>query len=134
MASLAEYFEKNRYQGVYEFGERVFGYYKKIPFVGSVGTDGVVSEEEGPRITVTLDLPIMIDGKMHTVIIVKHKDIKSLMYDYDAPEADRIARASKTRGSGFDSHRAHQKKKKEVKRSETLLNNLKKLQSTKKGK
>ena len=48
---MAEYFEKNRYKGSYEFGERVFGYYNKIPFIGSVGSDSVVSELIGPQIT-----------------------------------------------------------------------------------
>ena len=108
MANVAEYFEKNRYHGSYDLGERVFGYYNKIPFIGSVGNDSVVSMEEGPRITVLLDLPIIVDGQIKNVIIVKHKDIKSLLVDYDAPVADRKARASKTPGSGFDSHQAHQ--------------------------
>lgn len=131
MGNIAEYFLKNRYQAVYEFGTRVFGYYKKIPFVGSIGSDSVVSEEFGPQITITLDLPMMIDGKIHNVTIVKHKDIKSLMYDYDAPVADRKARASKTPGSGFDSRPAHQKKTKPKSRSEALLENLKKLKGKK---
>ena len=129
MASMAEYFEKNRYKGSYEFGERVFGYYNKIPFIGSVGTDSVVSMEEGPRITVLLDLPIQVDGQVKNVIIVKHKDIKSMMYDYDAPVADRKARDSKPPGSGFDSHRAHQEQPKS--NSKTLLDNLKKLKGKK---
>lgn len=129
MASLKEYFEKNRYQSSYEFGERVFGHWNKIPFVGSVGSDSVISEEEGPRITVTLDLPIVFENKIHNVIIVKHKDIKSMMYDYDAPVADRKARDSKPQGSGFDSHRAHQEQPKS--NSKTLLDNLKKLKGKK---
>ena len=131
MPNYAEYFERVTYKPTWFIGDRVFGHYKKIPFVGSIGSDSVVSEEFGPQITITLDLPMMIDGKIHNVIIVKHKDIKSLMYDYDAPEADRIARASKTRGSGFDSHRAHQKKTKPKSRSEALLENLKKLKGKK---
>ena len=125
MASLQEYFEKNRYHGSYEFGERVFGYWNNIPFVGCVGTDSVVSEDEGPRITVTLDLPILFENNTYHVIIVKHKDIKSLMFDYDAPVADRKARASKTPGSGFDSHQAHQEQP--VSKTKNLLENLKKL-------
>ena len=129
MASMAEFFLKNRYQGSYEFGERVFGYWNKIPFIGSVGTDSVVSEEEGPRITVTLDLPIQFENKIYNVIIVKHKDIESLLTDYDAPVADRKARASKPPGSGFDSHQAHQEQPKS--KSKTLLENLKKIKGKK---
>jgi len=76
MASLAEYFEKNRYKPKYVIGDRVFGYYHKIPFVGTVGNDTLISEIEGPRISILLDLPLMYENKVHTVIIVKHKDIK----------------------------------------------------------
>jgi hypothetical protein len=78
MASLAEYFAKNRYQCKYYLGDRVFGYWNKIPFVGSVGTDSVVSELDGPRVSVQLDLPIKLHNKKISVIIVKHKDIKQL--------------------------------------------------------
>jgi hypothetical protein len=57
-------------------GDRVFGYFNKIPFIGTVGNDTVISNVEGPRITVHLDLPIRIDNYNHGLIIVKHKDIK----------------------------------------------------------
>lgn len=76
MASLAEYFAKNRYQAKYQIGDRVIGKWNKIPFVGSVGNDTVISEEKGPQVSVQLDLPIKYDGKVYTVLIVKHKDIK----------------------------------------------------------
>lgn len=74
MASYAEYFEKISYKPKWEIGDRVFGHYNGIPFIGSVGNDTVISEEEGPRVTVHIDLPI--NGK--TVIIVKPKAIKKL--------------------------------------------------------
>ena len=79
MSNLAEYFAKNRYQGRWEFGDRVFDRWNKIPFIGSVGTDSVVSELEGPRVTVTLDLPILYQGNRHTVITVKPNAIKKLV-------------------------------------------------------
>lgn len=75
MASLAEYFKLNRYQAKYDIGDRVRGKWNGIPFVGSVGNDTVISEAEGPRISVHLDLPIKYDDKIHTVIFIKHKDI-----------------------------------------------------------
>ena len=78
MASLAEYFKANRYQAKYDIGDRVFGHWNKIPFIGSVGNDTLISLEEGPRISILLDLPIVLKGKVHSVIIVKHKDIKRL--------------------------------------------------------
>ncbi len=78
MASLAEYFAANRYKPTWEIGDRVFGYYKKIPFIGSVGNDGLVSELEGPRVTVHLDLPIKVDKDYKSFIIVKPKELKRL--------------------------------------------------------
>lgn len=135
MASLAEYFERERPQPIFEFGTRVFGKYNKIPFIGTVYGDGMVNEEQGPRLSIHLDLPIMIDGKAKSIIIDTYDKFKGLseLVDPDAPVADRKARASKTQGSGFDSHRAHQKSKPvEKSRSSTLLENLKKLQGSKK--
>jgi hypothetical protein len=79
MVSLAEYFAANRYKGKFEFGARVFGYWNKIPFVGSVGTDSVISEVEGPRVTVTLDLPIKYQDKVHNVLVVKPKVLSRLV-------------------------------------------------------
>lgn len=76
MGSLAEYFAANRYKAKYQIGDRVFGYWNKIPFVGSVGNDTLISEIEGPRISVHLDLPIKYDNKVHNILIVKHKDVK----------------------------------------------------------
>jgi len=52
----------------------VRGVYNGIPFAGSVGNDTLISEEEGPRVSIHLDLPI--EGR--SVIIVKHKDIKTV--------------------------------------------------------
>lgn len=74
--TLAEYFEQNRYKPKYQIGDRLFGYWNKIPFVGTVGNDTVISEAEGPRISVHLDLPIKFQNNIHNVIIVKHKDVK----------------------------------------------------------
>lgn len=76
MASLAEYFKLNRYQAKYDIGDRVIGKWNKIPFVGTVGNDSLVSELEGPKVSVHLDLPIKYKDKIHTIIFVKHKDIK----------------------------------------------------------
>ena len=76
MASLKDYFDKHRYEPKYIIGDRVFGYYHKIPFVGSVGNDTLINDIEGPRISIHLDLPLKYKDKIHNVIIVKHKDIK----------------------------------------------------------
>lgn len=75
MSNIAKYFADNRYVGIYQIGDRVFGYYRTIPFVGSVGNDSVISEVEGPRISIHLDLPMVIENVIRNVIIVKHADI-----------------------------------------------------------
>ncbi len=76
MPSLAEYFKNNRHKPVWDMGDRVFGYYKKIPFVGTVGNDRKINDVDGPEVTIHLDLPMQVDGKVLLFIIVKHKDIK----------------------------------------------------------
>lgn len=80
MPSMAEYFKVNRYQPKYEFGTRVIGKWNKIPFVGTIYGDSVVSELEGPRYTIHLDLPLKYDGKYHTILVVKHNDVKLSLY------------------------------------------------------
>ena len=78
MATQTDYFQNKGYKPEYYIGDRVFGKYNKIPFIGTVGNDRLVSEVTGPEITVHLDLPIKIDKIFKTFIIVKHKDIKRL--------------------------------------------------------
>jgi hypothetical protein len=78
MGSQTDYFERIGYRPKYFLGERVFGHYKKIPFVGTIGNDTVINETEGPRISIHLDLPMKVDKEYKSLIIVKHKDIKRL--------------------------------------------------------
>lgn len=78
MPSLAEYFAQNRPKPVWEMGERVFGRWNKIPFVGTVGCDNMLNYEQGPRVSIHLDLPIKHQGVVRNVIHVKQKDIKRL--------------------------------------------------------
>jgi hypothetical protein len=74
MASLAEYFNNlPRYKPKWKYGSRVFGHWKKIPFVGIV-----IADREKDHILVHVDLPIFLTGVRHDVIIVKHKDITLL--------------------------------------------------------
>jgi hypothetical protein len=79
--TLAEYFALHRYKAKYDIGDRVFGHWKKIPFMGTVGNDTLVNETEGPRITIHLDLPIKYENTIHNFIIVKHKDVKLTPYN-----------------------------------------------------
>ena len=78
MPNYAEYFEKVCYKPTWFIGDRVFGKYKKIPFVGTVGNDALISELEGPRVSVHLDLPIKIDDVVRSVVFVKPKELKRL--------------------------------------------------------
>jgi hypothetical protein len=78
MGNQTDYFERIGYKPKYHIGDRVFGYWNKIPFIGSVGNDTVISEIEGPRISIHLDLPIRYESEIRNVIIVRHKDIKPL--------------------------------------------------------
>jgi len=77
MSSLAEYFAANRPKPKYQIGERVHGVYQGVPFVGTVGCDNMVNEEQGPMVNVFLDLPLKTKEKTYnTIIRVKYKDIK----------------------------------------------------------
>ena len=78
VANYREYFERVAYKPEYLIGDRVQGTYNKIPFRGTVGNDTVISLEEGPRVSVHLDLPMKLTDGAKSVIIVKHKDIKPL--------------------------------------------------------
>jgi hypothetical protein len=69
--TLSEYFSENRYKPIWFIGDRVEGKWNGIPFVGSVGNDGLVSELEGPKVSVHVDLPILYKGKVYTIIFTK---------------------------------------------------------------
>ena len=78
MGSLSDYFEKVAYKSKYVIGDRVFGNWNKIPFIGSVGNDSCV-DGLNPRVSVHLDLPIKYKDKVYTILFVKHKDIKQIL-------------------------------------------------------
>lgn len=78
MGNLAEYFEKHRPKAIWHIGDRVFGHWNKIPFIGTVGNDNMISEIEGPRVSIFLDLPIKYNDKIHEIVFVKQKDITRL--------------------------------------------------------
>ena len=78
MGNQTAYFERIAYQPEYHIGDRVFGYWNKIPFAGTVGNDTLINHTEGPRISIHLDLPIRYEGTVKNVIIVKHRDIQRM--------------------------------------------------------
>jgi hypothetical protein len=78
MSSQTDYFNKIGYKHTYDIGDRVFGRWNKIPFIGSVGNDRLINHTVGPEVTIHLDLPIKHKDTVYNFIIVKHKDIKRL--------------------------------------------------------
>ena len=76
MGNQSDYFNRIGYKPIWYIGDRVFGHWNNIPFVGTVGNDTVINHTEGPRITVHLDLPIKHNGQVHHIVVVTHKDIK----------------------------------------------------------
>jgi len=78
MGRQSDWFIARGYKHTYDLGDRIRGKWNTIPFVGSVGNDRIVNEINGPEITVHLDLPIKFEGKVHNIIITKHKDVVRL--------------------------------------------------------
>jgi hypothetical protein len=76
--NLADYFAENRPKPKYNFGDRVGGKYNGIPYVGTVYTDNMRNEEEGPMVSIHLDFPMMLEGEYTNHIRVKYKDIKGI--------------------------------------------------------
>lgn len=78
MASLAEYFDKVAYKAKYHIGDRVYGKWNKIPFIGSVGNDSC-PDGQIPKVSIHLDLPVKYKDKVYNILFVEHKDIKSYL-------------------------------------------------------
>jgi hypothetical protein len=78
MGTQTDYFERIGYQAQYQIGDRVFGYWNSIPFVGTVGNDRVI-DKTGPQVTIHLDLPIHHEQQTRNVVVVQHKDISRLI-------------------------------------------------------
>jgi hypothetical protein len=77
MGTQTDYFNRIGYKPKYHLGDRVFGKWNKIPFIGTVGNDRCI-DGVNPEITIHLDLPICFKSVTHNFIIVKHRDVKSL--------------------------------------------------------
>jgi len=77
MGNQTDYFERIGYRAKYKIGDRVFGRWNSIPFVGTVGNDRVI-DKTGPQVTIHLDLPIRFEQQVRNVIVVRHRDIIKL--------------------------------------------------------
>ena len=81
MGTQTDYFNAIGYRGKYEIGDRVFGKWNKIPFIGTVGNDRCINGID-KEVTIHLDLPIRLTGTNYSFIIVTHKDIKQLLKEF----------------------------------------------------
>lgn len=79
MDNYAKYFGVNRPKPKWFLGDRVSGRWNKIPFIGTVMIDNMVSEDVGQRVIVQLDLPLQYKKEYKNFIEVKQKDIKKLV-------------------------------------------------------
>jgi hypothetical protein len=77
MGNQTDYFNRIGYKAKYQIGDRVFGKWNKIPFVGSVGNDRCI-DGVNPEVTIHLDLPIKHKDQVRTILVVKHRDIQLL--------------------------------------------------------
>lgn len=78
MGTQTDYFNRIGYKPKYFIGDRVFGRWNKIPFVGTVGNDRMI-DGVNPEITIHLDLPMKVDGELKNFIVVKHRDVKQYL-------------------------------------------------------
>lgn len=85
MTTLTEYFEKRARPPRFHCGDRVFGHYKKIPFIGSVGVEHLVSEARGVEVVVNLDLPLRDGDQYLTIVTVRPRDLRPLVKFDDEP-------------------------------------------------
>jgi len=76
MGNQTDYFNRIGYKPTWFIGDRVQGKWNKIPFRGTVGNDTMISEREGPRVSVHLDLPIKFQDQVHNIIFLKPTDLK----------------------------------------------------------
>ena len=75
MSSLTNYFARRDAdlpRPKYNSGDRVFGHWNQIPFVGSV------VREIAPWVMVHVDLPVRHEGATNNIITPRLKDIKLL--------------------------------------------------------
>lgn len=76
MGNQTDYFNRIGYKPTWFIGDRVQGTWNNIPFRGTVGNDTMISEREGPRVSVHLDLPVKHQDQVHNIIFLKPTDLK----------------------------------------------------------
>lgn len=79
MGTTTDYFERIGYRPTWHIGDRVKGRWNSIPFRGTVGNDTMISETEGPRVSVHVDLPIQYRDKVYTVIFLRPQELEKFL-------------------------------------------------------
>ena len=79
MGNYKDYFHRVAHQPKYFLGDRVFGRWNRIPFVGSVGNESRMGEEAEPVVSVLLDLPLQYQDRVYNVITVHPRVLKPLV-------------------------------------------------------
>lgn len=79
MGTTTDYFERVGYRPTWHIGDRVMGRWNRIPFRGTVGNDTMISEIEGPRVSVHVDLPIQYLDKVYTVIFLSPQELEKFL-------------------------------------------------------
>lgn len=75
MSSLTRFFEKQTEDlppHKFQIGDRVYGRWNNIPFIGSVGND------KRTEVSISIDLPIKFEGVTRTNIMVPSEDVELL--------------------------------------------------------
>lgn len=78
MANYAEYFEARdpKTNHKFEYGNRVFGKWNKIPFIG------MIIREEDKDVLVHADLPVKYDKQYNSILRLNRNDVK-ILKEYD---------------------------------------------------
>ena len=79
MANYAEYFaarDADKPKPKFNYGDRVFGHWNKIPFIASV------IREEDKNVLVQTDLPVKHEEHLHNILKLARMDVK-LLKNYD---------------------------------------------------
>ena len=78
MANYAEYFDARdaKTKPKFEYGNRVFGKWNKIPFIG------MIIREVEKEVLVHVDLPVKYDKQYISILRLNRNDVK-ILKDYD---------------------------------------------------
>ena len=77
MGTLTDYFQRIAPKTTWNAGDRVFGRYNGQPVIGTVLREQTL-EEDSPMVVVNLDLPVLLNTKPCSYVLIAPKDLKRL--------------------------------------------------------